>query len=150
MPRENSRQKIEVHVSCVCIRMNGSTCEVLLGRRADWREIFGGYWECGGGQVHINQTFDDAVKSQILEEFGINVSVLFPFASYKIDLGDDRGLIPGIRFICTPLGECIINIDRNEIVDYAWSPPEGLDNYRLIPGILHDIQMAFSIYRNNY
>lgn len=149
MPRENNPQKVEVHVSCICIRQHGDVCEVLLGKRADWREIFGGYWECGGGQVHRNQTFDGAVITQMCEEFGLDVNVLFPFSSYAIEMDGGSAIIPGVRFICTPNGDANVKIDHNEIVDYAWSTLDKLGEYKLIPGLLMEIKRAVRLYLIN-
>ncbi|HDD44483.1 MAG TPA: hypothetical protein ENG63_06460 [Candidatus Desulfofervidus auxilii] len=57
------------------------------------------FWECGGGQVHIRESFEEAVRRQMWEEFGIKVKVLKSFTSYVIPSSNGRPAIPGVRFL---------------------------------------------------
>ena len=141
MVREKARSKIEAHVSGVCLREKGGVREVLLGRRADWREIFPGRWECGGGQVATNQSFSDAVRSHLLEEFGLGVEVIAPFCTYEISMVDGS-IIPGVRFVCIPTEGGMVNIDQNQIVESSWVEVGDLSTRDLIPGLGADIEKA--------
>lgn len=134
MPREKTKHRIEVHVSTVCLRTRDGVCEVLLGKRAAHREIYPSLWECGGGQVHEGLSFEQAVSTQLREEFGIEADVLFPFDSYLIAFNDARPSIPGIRFICTPVEpNPPLILDPQEIVEAAWVPVKDLSRFSLIP-----------------
>lgn len=145
MPREKKIYEIEVHVACLCIKENNGEIKILLGKRADSREIFPGYWECGGGQIHNNETFIDAIKSHMNDEFGVDIDVLFPFCTYHIELKNK--LIPGIRFICKIQPNQKVRIDNEEIVDYRWVSFDQLDKYMTIPGLKEDILTGFDYYR---
>lgn len=144
MPREKLIHEIEVHVACVCIAEEHGNIKILIGKRAYNREIFPSYWECGGGQIHANETFEDAVKSHMHDEFGIVVDVLFPYVSYIIDLPNKK--IPGVRFLCKPQATREITIDNEEIIEFKWVYVEELNQYRLIPGLLNDILTGCKFY----
>lgn len=97
-----------------------------------------------GGQVHIGETFVEAVQLQMIEEFGIEVDVLYPFCTYCIDL--ENKIIPGIRFICKPKARQEVHIDNKEIVQYRWASIEKLSNINMIPGLKEDILLGYKFY----
>lgn len=144
MLREKQTHKIEVHVSAICIAQVDGRTRVLIGKRADNREIMPGYWECGGGQVHTGETFEKAIRNQLAEEFGIDAEVLMPVTTYSIALKDT--IIPGVRLLCRVTRYEPVRIDMMEIVDFAWVDPIELSNYRTIPGLANDIQKAVKVF----
>jgi len=145
MQREKQVHLIEVHVAAMCFNQARGNTRLLIGQRADDREIFPGYWECGGGQVHVGETFNEAVLFHMNEEFGLEVNVLFPFGTYRIDLKDK--MIPGIRFICEPTSSTNITIDMEEIVEYRWIDPNDASKYNMIPGLCNDIALGYHHYK---
>ncbi|WP_066794514.1 NUDIX domain-containing protein [Sphingomonas soli] len=137
MTREDGIHRIEAHVSGVCISSEGHD-RVLLGKRADWRQLFPSHWECGGGQVLLNQSFDEAVRAHLHDEFGLTIGTVQPFCTYAIQLSDG-GVIPGLRFVCPISPEAQVTIDNRQIVEFAWVPLEKLPDYRTIPGLAEEI-----------
>ena len=145
MQREKEIHEIEVHVAGLCIRESSGDIDFLIGKRAADRLIFPGFWECGGGQVHKGESFVDAVKFHMKEEFGIDVEVLFPFATYRIELKDK--MIPGLRFICRIKNGETVNIDQQELVDFRWISLKEIDNFDMIPGLIEEIKTGLSYYQ---
>jgi isopentenyldiphosphate isomerase len=145
MQREKEIHEIEVHVASLCIRETLTNFEFLIGKRANDRLIFPGFWECGGGQVHKGKSFIEAVEYHMKEEFGIQVDVLFPFCTYKIDLKEK--MIPGVRFICRVRPNETVKIDHQELVDHRWISLAEINDYNMIPGLREDIMKGLDFYQ---
>lgn len=144
MQREKEIHEIEVHVSALCLDDSCEPVRILIGKRADDRLIFPGYWECGGGQVHVGETLLDAVTYHMNEEFGLQVQVLMPFTTYNIDLKEK--LIPGIRFLCRCRCDDIVTLDKDELVDFRWIEPSKLVEFNFIPGLVEDIERGLNVF----
>jgi len=92
--RENEKHQIEVHVSGICFDNEG---KVLIAKRDVSRNLYPDMWECGGGQVHPGENFEDAVKRQLQEELGAVVEPVRVLGSYTIDIPlEPQKKIPGI------------------------------------------------------
>jgi len=79
MVREDGIYRTEVHVAGICIREdNEGDFQILIGKRTEDRDLFPGYWECGGGLVGKGEDFEDAIRQQFKQEFGLNVSPVIP------------------------------------------------------------------------
>jgi mutator protein MutT len=48
--------------------------EILIDRRLD-RGFLGGLWEFPGGKIEANETVEDCIEREILEELGIEIEV---------------------------------------------------------------------------
>lgn len=140
MPREKGIDEIEVHVATLCFETLDGVQRVLIGKRAPNRKIYPDLWECGGGQVRKGQTFQDAVRAQMHDEFGLDVDVLFSLNDYKIET--EGKVIPGIRFVCRPKSSQRAKICSSEHVEFKWVTVEEMRTYDLIPGLLQDVRMA--------
>jgi 8-oxo-dGTP pyrophosphatase MutT (NUDIX family) len=141
MPRENGTDEIEVHVATLCLEERDGVLKILIGKRAANRKIYPGLWECGGGQVRKGQTFQDAVKAQMKDEFGLEADVLFPLGDYAIET--EGKLIPGMRYVCRPRAGQTIRLNPVELVDYKWVTLADLPAHDTIPGLAADIQQAY-------
>jgi isopentenyldiphosphate isomerase len=140
MSRENGIDEIEVHVATLCLEEQDGVLRILIGKRAPNRKIYPGLWECGGGQVHKGQTFQDAVKAQMKDEFGLEVDVLFSLNDYKIET--EGKIIPGICFLCSPRPGQTVRLNPAELVDYKWVTLAALSTHDTIPELASDIQQA--------
>lgn len=147
MSRGKGIHKIEAHVAGICLKEDEEKrFNILIGKRSAHRQLFPNYWECGGGQVHVGEDFETAVKNQIKGEFGVDIIVKYPVGVYNIKTNE--GVIPGIRFICK-LKDDTQKIDLNpeELVEYKWIDENEINSYMFIPGLKEDIKKALKLYR---
>lgn len=146
--REDEIHQIEVHVAGVCLKREDEL-KVLVGKRNNKRRLYPGLWECGGGQVHRKEYFEEAIKRQFMEEFGIVVEPLRVLGDYKIVDRENDVIIPGIKFLCRFVdyldGQVILN--KAEFSEYRWILSNELDAYEFIPGIKDDIREAIRLYQ---
>lgn len=143
--REVRREKIEVHVGVICFRLSeDGELEVLLGKRAETKELYPGFWDTGGGALNEGEDFQDAAERKLSEEFGVQAKILEPVSHFRIPLQNDSQLvIPGVKFIClfdryTHGGEP--TIQPEDFSEYRWQPIDRLDELELIPGEPTDAQ----------
>ncbi len=141
--REAERHKIEVHVAGMIFRRDAAgDCLVLAAKRKEGRALYAGLWECGGGQVHEGEDFEEAVKRQMKEEFGLDVVVQSIAGTYRIDTGKD--VIPGLRFVCGLKDEenAVVTLCDKEFETFEWVREDDLDGYDFIPGIKEEIKQV--------
>jgi 8-oxo-dGTP pyrophosphatase MutT (NUDIX family) len=145
--REKGIHKIETHAACICIKeMKKDELKILIGKRTPSRNLFPGYWECGGGQVHTGEDFENAAIRQIKDEFGLDIKIEYTTGVYKIQTAGK--IIPGIRFIAKPINEnqdVILNPD--EFVEYKWITEDELNRYNFIPTLKEDVKKALELYK---
>jgi 8-oxo-dGTP pyrophosphatase MutT (NUDIX family) len=145
--REISRHEPETHVAAVCLRIKRGKIYVLVGKRTSQRELYPNYWECGGGHVPERQSFNTAIIGQMKQEFGIDVVVLQPFATYTIET--QERFIPGIRFLCKLKHEwAVVKPDQREFKAARWIPEEELNDLDFIPGLKDSILEAIRLYKH--
>ncbi|MDR3273940.1 MAG: NUDIX domain-containing protein [Puniceicoccales bacterium] len=126
--REEKVHKVEVHVSFYCYRVNGSRPpEILLLKRGNNRQIAPGKWECGGGQVRDNESFETAVNRQLYEETGLRASHWRPVDCYEIKLSDGT-VLPGLSFSCRAQPDYDVKIDPREHTEYKWATLDDLSD----------------------
>jgi len=133
--REDFQHHIEVHVAALCFKEENTQLYILAGKRKKTRALYPGLWEFGGGQVHVGETFEGAIKRQLWEEFGVKAEVLTPFATYSIPPKGERALIPGLRFICYCVDDSSLKEEGEEHDIIKWIPVEDIDKYYFIPGL---------------
>jgi 8-oxo-dGTP pyrophosphatase MutT (NUDIX family) len=63
------------HRSCyVAVLTSGD--ELVVHRRADWKEVFAGYWDvCFGGVLGAGEAWEVAARRELAEEAGVDVDV---------------------------------------------------------------------------
>lgn len=50
--------------------------ELVVHRRADWKDVYPGYWDVAfGGVLGAGEAWDDAARRELLEEAGIEASL---------------------------------------------------------------------------
>lgn len=145
MPREKGIDEIEVHVATLCFEEQDGALRVLVAKRTGSRKIHPGLWECGGGQVRKGQTFQDAVKTQARDEFGLEIDVLFSANDYKIET--EGKVIPGIRFVCRPKPGQTVKLDPAEHTEFRWVAPDDLSSLPAIPGLAEEVRQAVVLYK---
>ena len=59
------------HRSCY-VAVLTSDDRLVVHRRADWKEVYPGYWDiCFGGILGAGEAWDDAARRELLEEAGV-------------------------------------------------------------------------------
>jgi isopentenyldiphosphate isomerase len=145
--REKEIHKIEVHVAGICFREgeNGKF-DILVGKRNPHRKLFPNKWECGGGQVHVNESFEDAIKFHMKEELNIDVDIVCPVLTYRIST--DGNTIPGIRIICKMKDASQQPIPNpDEFTECKWISETEIDKYDFIPGLSAHLKKAIESYK---
>ena len=98
--------------------------KVLITRRKQGR-VLGGYWEFPGGKVELNESLQDTVRRELLEELGIGVSPVVSFAPVQHQYPDR--VVTLHAFLCThEAGEPQL-IDCDE---FRWVAPSDLRAYQ--------------------
>lgn len=127
--RESHVQKIEVHVAGICMKDD----KILVARRTMGRSLYPGLWECGGGQVYEGENFEEAIKRQFSEEFGVIAEPQKVLDTYEID-SDTK--ILGVRFLMEFKGYSGDSLQKSEEhVEVRWQPIDTIDNQEFIPGL---------------
>jgi len=92
---------------------------VLIAQRTNDRHLYPGKWECGGGRVNDSESFSDAIKRQIFEEFRIDVEPLDLLETYVIHVPGEKRVIAGLRFLCIA-GNGVVRLNDREFTEYRW------------------------------
>ena len=90
---------------------------------------FAFYWEFPGGKVNNNESFENALKREILEELSINIKINNKISSEKFR--DEKINVEVHYFLCEKLDEEII---LSEHEDMKWVFKKNLLNFKLAPG----------------
>jgi 8-oxo-dGTP pyrophosphatase MutT (NUDIX family) len=148
--RETKRHLIEVHVAGICLRETEYDIEVLIAKRKENKELYPGKWECGGGQVKIGETFEEAIKRKMKEELGVIVKKVLVFGTYEIDTpGLEQKLIPGMKFVCffdSYVDGKKPKIKEDAFSEWKWQSINKLSEIDFIPGIKDEILVAWEFF----
>ena len=87
------------------------------------------YWEFPGGKVNNDESFENALKREILEELSINIKINCRISSERFS--DEKINVEVHYFLCEKLDEEII---LSEHEDMKWVFKNNLLNFNLAPG----------------
>lgn len=153
MVREKKRYLIETHVAGICFQETETDIEVLIAKRRNDRELYPGKWECGGGQVHFGQNFEEAIAKQMKDELGIIISKSVVFGTYEILTPElEQKKIPGVKFICffdSYLNGSGPQISPQEYSECKWQSINKLSEIDFAGDIREEIRIAWDFY-NRY
>ena len=93
----------------------------LLLRRAATKDFAAGVWECVTGRVDQGEGFETAVRREVREELGVDVSLDYLLGTthfYRGTAVPDNELI-GVVYLCSLAGEPAIRLSA-EHDDYCW------------------------------
>ena len=113
---------------------------ILICRRKSEKSL-GGYWEFPGGKVDNNETYEEALKRELIEELGLEVTIDCHFFNNKHQY--ETSTIELISFKCTTTQSKIILIDHDRI---EWVKTHSLLEWRLAPA---DIPTAQKLINQN-
>lgn len=78
-----------IGVSCVFYCHDGNGNLLLHKRSCNCRDEHG-HWDCGGGALEFGETFEEGVRREIFEEYGVE-PIALKFAVAKNVLRDNNG-----------------------------------------------------------
>lgn len=129
--REDDIQLIEAHVSFYCYRIGPDrNAEILILKRRVNRKIAPGEWECGGGQVQANESFESSVKRQLFEETGLKATHWRPLGCFEMNV--DGVVIPGLSFSCRVPYDVEVKIDEREHSEYQWATLDTIKDLEFV------------------
>lgn len=100
---------------------------ILITRRPQ-ESRHGGMWEFPGGKLDANETPQECLRREVLEELGLEVAVesIFEIAYHRYEWGP----VLILAFECRPLKGEIRHIG---ISDHRWVSPEEMPLYDILP-----------------
>lgn len=119
---------------------------LLLRRIPDYP----GEWELPGGSVEVGEKLEAALAREILEETGLSVRIGRPFYASTFEADGQEGrkvTVVAIEYLCETTSKGPIGVSPTEHDAYAWVSPSDLDKYRLVPGFVEQIHLAFRAHR---
>ena len=129
--REDGIKLIEAHVSFYCCRLGADrNAEILILKRKDNRQIAPGEWECGGGQVRPNESFESSVRRQLFEETGLKATHWRPLGCFEMKV--DGKTIPGLSFSCRVPYDVEVKIDDREHSEYRWATLDTIKDLEFV------------------
>lgn len=106
---------------------------VLICRRKPEKSL-GGYWEFPGGKVENDESYEESLLRELIEELNFKVEIKRHF--FDIVHHYDKGSIELISFICVTSGTVVESTDHDLL---EWVEVDDLLNWKLAPA---DIPIA--------
>ncbi|KKQ52795.1 MAG: ADP-ribose pyrophosphatase [Parcubacteria group bacterium GW2011_GWD2_38_11] len=111
--------------------------KILVLKRAAHDDHKPGVWETVGGSMDENESPQETLKREVMEEAGIVVEIIEPFNvfSFKKDNGEFK---IGITFICKYVsGQVELSEEHSE---YKWIEPGEFMNFESVPSLHNEIK----------
>jgi len=97
--------------------------KILITQRSFERPHAPGEWEILTGRVDQGESFEEALKREVMEEVGLEVEVLQPFNTFHFFRGPEKAEHLGVSFVCSyKSGD--VKLDKTEQIDFKWATPE--------------------------
>jgi 8-oxo-dGTP diphosphatase len=133
------------NVAVEAVILNGS--RILITQRANEREHEPGEWEILTGRVDQGETFEEAVKREVMEEVGLDVDIFEPFNTFHFYRGKEKAEHLGLSFICMYKGG-EVTLQKEEQQEYKWATPEEATKLIINPSIISSINKAKKYLQN--
>jgi 8-oxo-dGTP diphosphatase len=115
-------QKKIVVVAAVLTKQSKQQC-FFIAKRAD-----GAGWEFPGGKIEHGESPQVALKREIKEELGCEITVGEWLGRSEVDVGEKCIVMDAFVSFCEPM-----EISLREHLDSAWITAKEIDNYRWAP-----------------
>ncbi|MEZ4600006.1 MAG: (deoxy)nucleoside triphosphate pyrophosphohydrolase [Syntrophotaleaceae bacterium] len=112
---------------------------ILITRRPLEKQQ-GGLWEFPGGKLHGDESPEEGLKRELLEELGIEIVVgpIFEVAYYRYEWGP----VVVLAYPCRQVSGVVRNL---EVAEHRWIEPEEFPHFDILPAdrpIVHKIMTA--------
>ena len=110
--------------------------KILVLKRSDADDHKPGVWETVGGGMDREETPQEALHREILEETGLVVAIGQPFNvfTFKKDTGEFK---VGITFLCgLVIGEVKLSHEHS---DFRWIDPKDFEQLESVPSLHEEI-----------
>lgn len=121
----DSANILEVHAVSVCVDFQSR--QVLMFKRKNECEFFGGKWDFGCCSIKTGQSFSENLTKDYKAMFNIDIEVLDPIKEYKFQ-DDNKKTIPGIRFLAKVEDASELEINTEEYEKYKWINLDEFDS----------------------
>lgn len=94
--------------------------KILITQRSFERSHAPGEWEILTGRVDQGETFEEAVRREVMEEVSLVVEPLEVINTFHFYRGEEKAEHLGVSFICKYVsGE--VKLDKNEQINFKWA-----------------------------
>ncbi len=93
---KSGKNYIGIGVGALILNQKG---EIFLSKRGEKSRNEVGLWEFPGGEVEFGEKLEDAVKREVLEEFGFNVRIIRQLNTFDHILNPEEHWI-AVAFLC--------------------------------------------------
>ena len=114
-------------IKVTCGIILNSEGKMFVGRRKPEKSM-GGYWEFPGGKVEEDESYEECLKRELLEELDMNVQVNEHFMTVLHDYGTFK--VELISFLCEYQRSSYQLIDHDK---YEWISVNDLLDKKLAP-----------------
>ena len=125
--------QFSIAVKAIIRRKDG---KILILKRSAGDDHLPEVWETVGGGMDVEQTPQEALKREIREETGLEVSVREPFNvfTFRKQTGEFK---VGITFLCDSEDDTVVL--SHEHGEYRWIEPEEFPNFKSVPSLYEEI-----------
>ena len=121
----------------------------LITRRRMDKEWAPGCWEVPGGDVRAGESAEDAVKREILEETGVDVSNAdggYVFSYKRVNPEEKNNYFVDIFRYTMDIPDSAVHTQEREVMEYAFATLEQIQEYGKQGVFLHydSIKQVFS------
>jgi len=140
----------QVITACAFIHRNfDGTEKLFLAKRAETKKFLPGVFELPGGHINFGEDIVDGLKREVMEEFGMNISVGDPFSVFTY-INDIKGSHSVEVVYFAEFTDSIENIKINpeDHSEYKWiSENEMPEEGSVSPEELKNIKKGFALLR---
>lgn len=119
-----AKEKIKVGTDCIGVGVGALILneenKVLLALRSQKAKNERGTWEIPGGAVEFGETLEEAIHREVMEEFGVTVSIIKRFNIVDHILPDEQQHWVAQTFLCRIVNGEPKNCEPEKCDDLGW------------------------------